>query len=329
MRYVAFVGGVLGLALLAALLLRTDLSALLHAMQAGGWSLGWLAPYRLFYYGLYAVGWWVLLRPADPAQRADLGYLFWVTLVRDAVDRLLPVASVGGSVIGIRLVGWRGLATATVGATVIVEIVLTLIAVYLFAALGISLLAGIATGQAYRHIVVVLVITLPVPVITLQLLRHGSAMTRLQKFLRPVLGANTLAAEAAAFDHALRALLHRTRSLTLSTALQFCALLSGTLETWFALRLFGHPVTLTSALVLESTTTALRHLAFMVPAGLGVQEAGFIWIGNALGITNELALAVSMAKRLRELLCGVPALLSWQWLEASRLSKPGRSESNA
>jgi putative membrane protein len=317
-------------ALLVALLLRADISTLLHAMDAGGWALGLLAPYRLLYYVLYAIGWMVLLRPADVAHRASLGYLFWVTAVRDAVDRLLPVASVGGSVIGVRLVGWRGLAAAPVAATVIVEIVLTLIALYLFAALGIILLADSGTGREYQHVVLVFLLALPVPVITLAMLRHGSAMTRLQKLLRPVLGANTLAAEAAAFDHELRALLERTRLLTLSTALQFTALLSGTLETWFALRLFGHPVNLTTALVLESTTTALRQVAFVVPAGLGVQEAGFVMFGHVLGITGELALAVSMAKRLRELLCGVPALLSWQWMEARRLShRSAHNESNA
>jgi uncharacterized membrane protein YbhN (UPF0104 family) len=67
---------------------------------------------------------------------------------------------------------------------------------------------------------------------------------------------------------------------------------------------------------------AMRHLAFMVPAGLGVQEATLVLFGSALGISSELALAVSMAKRLREVLCGVPALLSWQWLEGRRLQAP-------
>jgi hypothetical protein len=42
-------------------------------------------------------------------------------------------------------------------------------------------------------------------------------------------------------------------------------------------------------------------------------------IGQVVGISGELALAVSMAKRLREVLCGLPALLSWQWAEAQRL----------
>jgi putative membrane protein len=319
MRYAAFVGGALGLALLAALMLRTDVSAMLHAMDRGGWALLWLVPYRLLYFFLYALGWQIVLRPADAAHRAGLGYLFWVTSVRDAVDRLLPVASIGGSVVGVRLVRWRGLGAAPVGASIIVEIVLTLSVVYLFAALGLLLLAQITTGQAYRRFGLPFILSLPIPVVTLLLLRNGSVLTRLQRFLRPLLGADTLATEAGAFDRELRAMLDRTRALGAAAALQFAALASGAAEVWFTLRLFGHPVNGTTALVLESMTTALRNLAFVVPAGLGVQEAAFVLFGQALGISSELALAVSMAKRLREVLCGVPSLLSWQWMEARRL----------
>ena len=80
-----------------------------------------------------------LLRPYDAERHAGFGYVFWVTTVREAVDRLLPVASVGGGVLAVRLLRWRGLAVAPIGATVIVEILLTLIVLYLFAALGLFL----------------------------------------------------------------------------------------------------------------------------------------------------------------------------------------------
>jgi uncharacterized membrane protein YbhN (UPF0104 family) len=91
------------------------------------------------------------------------------------------------------------------------------------------------------------------------------------------------------------------------------------------LRLFGHPIAISSAIMLESMTQAMRHLAFVVPGGLGVQEGMFVLFGHVLGISSELALAVSMAKRLREVLCGVPALISWQLAEASRLRTAVRS----
>ena len=41
--------------------------------------------------------------------------------------------------------------------------------------------------------------------------------------------------------------------------------------------------------------------------------------GHAMGVSTELALAVSAVKRMREVLCGLPSLISWQWLEGRRI----------
>jgi putative membrane protein len=320
MRIAAYIGGLLGLALLVALVIRSDLSAMLHALDSGGLQLLWLVPYRALFFALYAVGWLALLGPYDPRRRAGIGYLFWVTAVREAVDRLLPVASVGGGVVGVRLLRWRGLATVPVSATVIVEMVTTLVTVYLFTGLGLLLLVEFdATGRDYHRLLLAFTLTLPVPVATVLLLRFGSAFGRLQKFLRPMVGESITSEQAQSLDHELRACLRRGRRLLASGALQFAALTSGCFEIWFTLRLFGHPVSWATALVLESMTQAVRHLAFVVPAGLGVQEAGLVIFGHAFGISGELALAVSMAKRIREVLCGLPALMSWQWSESRRI----------
>jgi putative membrane protein len=320
LRIAAYIGGLLGLALLVALVIRADLPAMLQTLTTGGWRLLWLIAYRTLFFFLYAAGWLILLRPYDPAHRAGLGYLFWVTTVREAVDRLLPVASVGGGVVGIRLLRWRGLAAAPIGASVIVEMVLTLIVVYIFTAIGLFMLVELsATGQDYRRLLLTFLLSLPVPILTVLLLRYGSAFGRLQKFLRPLVGESAMSEQAASLDHELRASIRRGWRLLIAGALQLAALILGSFEIWFALRLFGHPVDFGTALVLESMTQAVRHLAFVVPAGLGVQEAGLILFGHALGISSELALAVSMAKRIREVLCGLPALLSWQWLEGRRL----------
>jgi len=306
--------------LLIALVLRADLAAMLQTIGSAGAPLLWLIPYRSLYFLLFAVGWLCLLRPYDPQHLAGLGYLFWVTTVREAIDRLLPVASVGGGVVGVRLLRWRGLGGAAVSATVIVEIVLTLIVSFAFTAIGLCLLLERnATGEQFRHLLLALLISLPVPAVLVLLLRYGSVFARLQRFLAPLVGANAMVGGAVSLDHELRASLARWRSMLFAGVLQFAALLLGSFEIWFALRLFGHPVDVSTAVILESMIQAARHLAFMVPAGLGVQEATLVLVGHALGISSELALAVSMAKRIREVLCGLPSLLSWQWMEGRRL----------
>ena len=316
----AYIGGLVGLALLITLVVRADFYGILQTLHSGGWPLLWLIPYRALYFALYTIGWHVLLRPSDSAHRAGLGYLFWVTSVREAVDRLLPVASVGGSVVGTRLVRWRGLPAAPAAASVIVEIVLTLIVMYLFTALGLFMLVESgAEGPAYHRLLLAFLLTLPVPVVSALLLRYGSSFERLQRFLRPLVGEKTMSEQAVSLDQELRACMRRGGRLVSAGVLQFAAVVSGCFEIWFVLRLFGHPVSWGSALVLESMIQAVRHLAFVVPAGIGVQEAGLVVFGHALGVGGEMALAVSMVKRMREVLCGVPALLSWQWQEARRL----------
>jgi len=320
LKKAAYLAGVLGLTLFIALLVRDDFGAILHTLLIGGWNLLWLVPYRAGYFLLFALGWLFLLRPADPGHGAGLGYLFWVTSVRDAVDRLLPVASVGGSVVGVRLVRWRGIAGAPIAATVVVEILLTLIVVYLFVALGLLLsIDDNGAEPAFRRLLLGFALSLPIPVATVLLLRYGSVAQALHRLLRPLLGDVIPVREAASFDGEVRSTLRRRLRCVLAGGLQFLALLSGAFEIWFALRLFGHPVGVEAAIILESMTQAVRHVAFVVPGALGVQEAGLIIFGHSLGLDADLALAISMTKRLRELLCGLPSLITWQWFEGRRL----------
>jgi putative membrane protein len=311
----AYIAGLLGLALLTGLLVHADVPVMLDSWRRAGAPLFWLVPYRTVFFVLYAIGWRAMLRPFDAGGRAGFGYVLGVTMVREAVDRLLPVASVGGGVIGVRLIRWRGLATTQVSATVIVEILLTLFALYVFGALATLILLGADTGESHRQVLAVLLVSLPIPVVALLLLRYGSVFQRLQRFLSPMVGL-TGAETAMSLDADLRSCLARVQTLLAAGALQFVALVSASFEIWWALRLFGHPASAASSVMLEGLTQAVRHLAFIVPAGLGVQEAALVLFGHTLGISAELALAVSAVKRMREVLCGVPPLLWWQWLES-------------
>jgi hypothetical protein len=58
--------------------------------------------------------------------------------------------------------------------------------------------------------------------------------------------------------------------------------------------------------------------------GLGAIEGGYILVGHWFGLPAEFALAVSLSKRVRDIVIGVPALLFWQVLEGKRLMLPGR-----
>jgi len=94
----------------------------------------------------------------------------------------------------------------------------------------------------------------------------------------------------------------------------------GTLEVLITLHFMGWPVTLEQAIILESLGTSISIAAFFVPGSWGVQEGGYILIGQMLGLPIQVSLALSFVKRIPDLVLGVPGLLVWYALEARRLS---------
>ena len=71
-------------------------------------------------------------------------------------------------------------------------------------------------------------------------------------------------------------------------------------------------------LALEALLCTLRSIAAFVPAALGVQEAGYAMLAPLFGLPAELGLAVSLLKRAREIVIGVPALIYWQVIESRK-----------
>jgi putative membrane protein len=145
-------------------------------------------------------------------------------------------------------------------------------------------------------------------------LRHQAVFERLERVALRLFGtAATL--NGVQLDACIHALLARPGVLLKTLGWQLAGLLAGTWEVWFALERLGHPVSFGEALAIEALTQAARHVAFFVPAGLGVQEAVVLLLGEALGVSPQISLSLALVKRARELLFGVPALLSWQWVE--------------
>ncbi len=96
--------------------------------------------------------------------------------------------------------------------------------------------------------------------------------------------------------------------------------LLGGVEICLALHFLGHDVGIAHGLIIESLGQALKAAGFAVPGALGVQEGGYIVICQLFGLSPEMAIALSLMKRLREVGLGVPALLAWHHLAARRRS---------
>jgi uncharacterized membrane protein YbhN (UPF0104 family) len=109
------------------------------------------------------------------------------------------------------------------------------------------------------------------------------------------------------------------RRLATAGGLHLVAWGFGVGEIWVGLAAMGQSPSLMQALVLESLGQAVRSAAFPVPGALGIQEGGFILLCGMFGIGADTALALSLVKRVPDLVLGIPGLLGWQLLEGNRL----------
>ena len=136
-----------------------------------------------------------------------------------------------------------------------------------------------------------------------------------------------LTARAEAIDEAVRALYAQRRGTLAATTWHFASWIVGGVEVWLALWFLGHPVSLMTALLLESLGHTVRSAAFIVPGALGIQEAGYLALGRVVDLGPDTALALSLAQRVRDLLLGLPGLLAW-WMDGT-LAAPEISAGHA
>ena len=308
------IGG-LGLLLAIVLLVRAGIPGVRHLLEIAGWRLLWLVPIHIVPLALDAMGWRRLLRGVRAPGRI---YLTCAVVVREAVSGLLPVARVGGEVVGARLLMRRGVPGAVAGASVIVELTLTMGAQLVFAGMGLVLLLTYpATGATSRIVALGLIVGV-VAVTAFFLVQHRWGMFALmERVLRVVVGRDVLRVigDPARLDEAIHAMYREHRALIACTGWQLAGLCAGAIELWITLHLLGQPSSLRASLVVESLTMAVQSAMFFVPAGLGTQEGSFVLIGMAVGLSPEVALALSLARRVRQLLLGVPALAGWYGVE--------------
>jgi hypothetical protein len=108
-------------------------------------------------------------------------------------------------------------------------------------------------------------------------------------------------------------------------AWRFAARVVAAGEVWLAFQFLGHPIGIFDAIIVESIGQAVRAAAFVVPAALGVQEGGYMLLAAGIGLTPELGLALSLCKRVRELVIGVGGLLAWKLWEGRNLLRARRA----
>jgi len=126
-------------------------------------------------------------------------------------------------------------------------------------------------------------------------------------------------------DEAVRTMYKRSGKSAYCLVMQFLSWALCSIEIWLALKYLGHPLSLVECLMIEALIQATGSAAFIVPAAIGVQEAGFILFGGMLGLSPEIAAALAVVRRCRDLILYIPGLLVWQIQEGKWLMQKEKS----
>jgi putative membrane protein len=314
MRIASVIGLLAGVVLAVWLVADTGWTPIAHLLGQATWP--GLAAVVAFH-GLQmlpsAAAWGAVAGPRPPAP--GFGRFMTLRWIREGANNLLPVAQIGGDVIAARLLARRGLRMPEAIAATICDQTLETGTQIVFVVVGLAILpAGLLggttaiTGVAIACVAVAAFVAVQVGggvgLVERLLLRLGEAIGRLE--FRHIEG----------MEAALRRRYSAPGPLLAGGILHLVSWFSGALEVCLIMHVLGQDVGLRDGLLLESLGQAAKSVGFVVPGGIGVQEGGYAAVAAALGLPPGAGIAISLVKRLREVVLGLPALAVWQRLEA-------------
>lgn len=305
----------LGLTLFLALTFYEGAGDVARAFAAVGFGLFWLALLRLAQTALSGFAWEALL----PAPRPSSWVFIKIRLVRESINNLLPVAQVGGDVIGARLLTKFGAPAGLSAASVIVDVLAMTSTQVVFTFIGLVLLLR-SGAQPDLPLGVLFGALIMTPALAgFWLAPRVLAMGWLDRLAASVEKRTGWAAVAGlpALREGLAILLSRPTALAATLALHMAIWFVGVLETWLALWMIGEPRSFAIAVTIESMSHVVRALGVFIPGAWGVQEGGYIALCAAFGVSSPSAIALSLVKRMPEYLCGAPGLWLWRRMEKS------------
>jgi putative membrane protein len=319
-RIAFYLLGLGGAALFTFLLIRQGAPQVGVAFASAGWAIAAVVIYHSAVPVLLdAIAWWVLFPASD---RLPLWQLLWMRWIGESVSTLVPSAAVGGDVVRARLAALHGASLPNAAASVLVDITLGVFVQIAFTLSGLALIVGVTGHQGFVRPTLIGALIGIIAIIGFYVVQRlgmfrfiGVSISRLAN--SP--DWHSLVHSGQTLDQAIRALYSRRRGLIGCCAWTAMSLVLGSGEIWIALHALGLHATVTNAVILQSVILTIRSAMFPVPGALGVQEGGYVVVGNLLGIPGDAAFALSLIARVRELILGIPGLISWQLIEARRL----------
>jgi putative membrane protein len=312
--------GLSGAALFTFLLVRQGAPQVVAAFASAGWCIAAVVIYHLAVPVLLdALAWWALF---PKPERLPVRQLFWMRWIGESVSTLVPSAAVGGDVVRARLAALHGASIPTSAASVLVDITLGVFVQIVFTLLGLGLIVSATGHQGFVRPTLIGSVIGVLAIVGFYVVQRLGMFRFIGKMISKLANADdwhSLVHSGQTLDEAIRSLYARRGGVFGCCAWTATSLILGSGEIWIALYALNLQATIVNALILQSMVLTIRSAMFPVPGALGVQEGGYVIIGNLLGIPGDAAFALSLIARVRELVLGIPGLIVWQFIEARRV----------
>lgn len=315
-RFTTVLFTLVGISILAWLLVGEGIDDIFSVFSLVGFSIFWVATYRIIPIIIDAFGWRQLFKKDNRPRFADFAKSRWLA---ESVNTLLPVGQVGGHYLRARIIGKNSKAGTEAGATVMVDFTIGLWTQIVFTILGLVLLLQ-QTGQQKSALGILIGVVVAFFLVSGFFFSQKAGMFGFiaysANFLLRKKKSTDLLDNARNLDQKITQIYKRRSKLFTCLVWRLAGWITKSGENWLFLYFAGVPITMQNAIILESISTAFRSAAFFIPGGLGVQDGGLLFIGGLLGLGPDNILALALAKRFRELAVGVPGLLWWLKVES-------------
>ena len=304
-----------GLGLIAGLIGVHDFDQVVAALSLAGWSMTLIGIVCIGVLLADTLGWRALLQPSE---RPSLGAMSVRRWIGGSINGLLPVAQVGGDIVRAHLLSRAGVAGPLAGASVVVDVTVGLATQFAFVLLGLVLLLAAQGGSPWLLRLGAGLGTLALAVLGFVLLQQRGLFLPLARLVERATrgrGWLDLTGSAASLDREVLARYRDRVRLSICAGWRLLGWLCGSAEIWLIFWLLGYPIGIAEAVALESLGQAVRSLGFVLPGGLGAQESAIMAGGMMVGIAPDLALAVALIKRARDLAYGLSGLIAWSVLD--------------
>ncbi len=318
-RTALFVAASCGILLALCLIIYFGIFEVWDSIAAAGWR-GMLAILGAYFVSLVLCAWsWRVLLVEKYPQSRGLMFL-WARWIRDSVGNILAIVPGAGEAAGARELTKNGLKVNIAAATTIVDMTTEMLGQLIYTFMGLAFLFVYHPDETIAWWAAGGLLIATIAVVGFLIAQRNGLILFLEAlpaklgFTRAWEGLS----DTGSIHAAIQSIYRDRTAVGTSVGLHVLGWLAGAAETWIALWFMGHALSGGDVLSLESLVFALRTAAFIVPWAAGVQEGGYVVIGALFGLGPDVALALSLLKRAREILAGAPGLIAWHLSEGKK-----------